>query len=95
MIRRKRNLVADLIPHNPNMLDYRALSIQDAPEDIEVVLVEHPKAYGVFGAHGIGEPPMGPPAPAVAAAVYNAVGVWMDRMPMTREKLLAGLKNVR
>ena len=82
-------------PLNPNMLDYRALSILDAPEDIEVILVEHPKAYGVFGAHGIVEPPMGPPAPAVAAAVYNAVGVWMDRMPMTREKILAGLKTVR
>jgi CO/xanthine dehydrogenase Mo-binding subunit len=83
------------LPLNPNMLDYRVLSIQDAPEDIEVILIEHPKAYGVFGAHGIGEPPMSPPAPAVAAAVYNAVGVWMDRMPITREKLLAALKNVR
>ena len=83
------------IPLNPNMLDYRPLSIQDAPEDIEVILIEKPKAYGVFGAHGIGEPPMAPPAPAVAAAVYNAVGVWMDRMPMTHEKLLAALKTVR
>jgi xanthine dehydrogenase molybdenum-binding subunit len=83
------------IPLNPNMLDYGPLTIKDAPEDIEVILIEKPKAYGVFGAHGIGEPPMGPPAPAVAAAVYNAVGVWMDQMPMTREKLLAALKTVR
>src|SRR5438046_3590251 len=44
------------LPLNPNMLDYRPLSIEDAPEDIEVILIEHPKAYGVFGAHGIGEP---------------------------------------
>jgi len=49
----------------------------------------------VFGAHGIGEPPMSPPAPAVAAAVHNAVGVWMENMPMTREKMLAALRNVR
>jgi CO/xanthine dehydrogenase Mo-binding subunit len=83
------------IPLNPNMLDYGPLTIKDTPEDIEVILIEKPKAYGVFGAHGIGEPPMGPPAPAVAAAVYNAVGVWMDQMPMTREKLLAALKTVR
>ncbi|MBI3933245.1 MAG: xanthine dehydrogenase family protein molybdopterin-binding subunit [Acidobacteria bacterium] len=82
-------------PLNPNMLDYGPLSIKDAPEDIEVILIEKPKAYGVFGAHGIGEPPMAPPAPAIAAAVYNAVGVWMDRMPMTREKLIAALKTVR
>ena len=80
---------------NPNMLDYRPLSVEDAPEDIEVVLIEHPKEYGVFGAHGIGEPPMSPPAPAVAAAVYNAVGAWMESMPITREKVLAQLKNVR
>ena len=80
---------------NPSMLDYRPLSIRDVPENIEVIIVQRPKQYGVFGAHGIGEPPMGPPAPAVAAAVFNAVGVWMDNMPMTREKLLAALKQVR
>jgi CO/xanthine dehydrogenase Mo-binding subunit len=80
---------------NPNMLDYQPLSIEDAPWETEIILIERPKEYGVFGAHGIGEPPMSPPAPAVAAAVYNAVGVWMDQMPITREKLLAALRNVR
>ena len=83
------------LPLNPNMLDYKALSILDVPDTIDVVIVERPKAYGVFGAHGIGEPPMSPPAPAVAAAIHNAVGVWMLHMPVTREKLLAELKNVR
>ena len=83
------------LPMNANMLDYRAPSILDVPEDIDVILIENPKAYGVFGAHGIGEPPMSPPAPTVAAAVHNAVGVWMDNMPITREKLLAELRNVR
>jgi len=83
------------LPLNPNMLDYRPPSIQDVPEQIDIVLIERPKEYGVFGAHGIGEPPMGPPAPAVAAAVYNAVGVWMENMPLTREKVLAALRNVR
>jgi CO/xanthine dehydrogenase Mo-binding subunit len=38
---------------------------------------------------------MAPPAPTVAAAIHNAVGVWMQHMPVTREKLLAELKNVR
>ena len=68
---------------------------QDIPPEIDVILVEKPKAYGVFGAHGIGEPPMGPPAAAVAAAVHNALGIWLDAMPMTREKVLAALRNVR
>jgi xanthine dehydrogenase molybdenum-binding subunit len=83
------------LPLNPNLLDYRVPSIQDVPEEIDVILIERPKAYGVFGAHGIGEPPMAPPAPTVAAAVHNAVGVWMENMPLTREKLLAELRNVR
>ena len=61
-------------------------SIKDVPDKIEVILVEKPKEYGVFGAHGIGEPPMGPPAPTIANAVYNAVGVWIDdcRSPASR-----------
>ena len=83
------------LPLNPNMLDYRPFSILDAPDDIEVVIIEKPKQYGVFGAHGIGEPPMGPPAAAVAAAVYSAAGIWIESMPMTREKVLAALRNVR
>jgi CO/xanthine dehydrogenase Mo-binding subunit len=79
------------LPLNANMLDYRPQSIKDAVL-AEVVIVEKPKAYGTFGAHGLGEPPMGPPAPAVVNAVYNAVGVWVTDMPLTREKLLAALK---
>ena len=79
------------LPLNPNLLDYRPLSIKDAPIT-NVILIEKPKAYGTFGAHGIGEPPMGPPAPALVSAVYNAVGVWVTEMPLTREKLLAALK---
>lgn len=85
--------VATGLPLNPNMLDYKPLSIKDAPRDIKVILVEHPKQYGVFGAHGIGEPPMAPGAPAVAAAIYNAIGVWITDMPITREKVLAALKS--
>jgi xanthine dehydrogenase molybdenum-binding subunit len=84
--------VATGLPLNPNMLDYKPLSIKDAPKDIEVILIENPKEYGVFGSHGIGEPPMAPPAPTIASAVYNAVGAWVTDMPITREKVLAALK---
>ena len=83
------------LPLNANMLDYRAPSILDVPETIDVILVEKPKEYGVFGAHGIGEPPMSPPAPAVVAAIHNAVGAWMEHMPISREKVIAALKTVR
>jgi CO/xanthine dehydrogenase Mo-binding subunit len=79
------------LPLNPNLLDYRPLSIKDAPL-AETIIVEKPKAYGTFGGHGLGEPPMGPPAPTIVNAVYNAVGVWVTEMPLTRDKLLAALK---
>jgi xanthine dehydrogenase molybdenum-binding subunit len=79
------------LPLNPNLLDYKPLSIKDAPL-ADVIIVEKPKAYGVFGAHGLGEPPMAPPAPAIVNAVYNAVGVWVTEMPLTRDKLLAAIK---
>src|SRR2546426_1564194 len=79
------------LPLNPNLLDYKPLSIKDAPL-AEVIIIERPKAYGVYGSHGLGEPPMGPPAPTIVNAVYNAVGVWVTDMPLTRSKLLAAIK---
>ncbi|MDE3077496.1 MAG: xanthine dehydrogenase family protein molybdopterin-binding subunit, partial [Chloroflexota bacterium] len=81
------------LPLNGNLLDYKPLSIKDAPL-AEVILIEHPKEYGVFGAHGIGEPPMSAPAPTMVNAVHNAVGVWITDMPLTREKLQAALKGL-
>ena len=79
------------LPLNGNMLDYKPLSIKDAPTP-EVILIEHPKAYGTFGAHGIGEPPIALGPAVVANAVYNATGKWITEMPLTREKLLAALR---
>jgi CO/xanthine dehydrogenase Mo-binding subunit len=80
------------LPLNGNMLDYRVPSIKDVPEKIQVFFVENPKEYGVYGAHGLGEPPMGPPGPTIANAVHNAVGVWFDELPITRTRLTAALK---
>ncbi len=80
------------LPLNDNILDYKALSIKDVPRTIDVVLIEHEKEYGVYGAHGIGEPPINPPGAVIANAVYNAIGVRVDRLPITRDKVLAALK---
>ena len=49
------------LPLNRNMLDYGCPRSRTCPDKIEVYFVEKPKEYGVYGAHGIGEPPMGPP----------------------------------
>jgi CO/xanthine dehydrogenase Mo-binding subunit len=80
------------VPLNPNLLDYKVLSIKDVPP-VDVVVVEKPKNYGAFGAHGIGEPPIATPAAAIINAVYNAVGVWVEDIPLTRARVLAALKN--
>ncbi len=80
------------VPLNPNLLDYKVLSIKDVP-NVDVVMVEKPKNYGVFGAHGIGEPPISSVAAAMINAVYNAVGVWVEDIPLTRARVLAALKN--
>ncbi len=80
------------VPLNDNILDYKALSIQDVPRKIDIILVEHPREYGVYGAHGIGEPPITPPGATIANAVFNAIGVRVDALPITREKVLAALK---
>ncbi|MBI4495038.1 MAG: xanthine dehydrogenase family protein molybdopterin-binding subunit [Chloroflexi bacterium] len=80
------------LPLNDNILDYKVLSIKDVPRKIDVIMVEKPKEYGVFGAHGIGEPPLGAVASTMINAVYNAVGVWVEDIPLTRDRVLAALK---
>lgn len=81
------------LPINANILDYKALSIKDVLRTIDMILVEHTKDYGVYGAHGIGEPPINPCCAVIANAVYNAIGVRVDRMPITREKIIAAMKS--
>lgn len=80
------------LPLNDNILDYKALSIKDVPRKIDIVLVEHAREYGVYGAHGIGEPPINPPGATICNAVFNAIGVRIDAIPITREKVLTALK---
>jgi xanthine dehydrogenase molybdenum-binding subunit len=82
------------LPLNGNLLDYKVLSIKDVPNVIDVILVEAAKEWGVYGAQGIGEPPAAVPPPTIANAVYNAVGVWVEDMPISRHKLLTALKGV-
>ena len=76
---------------NPNFLDYKMLTAKDVP-NIETVMVETNDPFGPFGAKGIGEPGLVPTAPAIANAIYDAVGVRIKELPITPEKVLAALK---
>lgn len=70
---------------------YLIPTILDAPENIEPVIVEIPDPLGPYGARGVGELPFLPFAPAVVAAVQNATGVWIHRIPLTPERVLRAL----
>jgi CO/xanthine dehydrogenase Mo-binding subunit len=59
----------------------------DVPE-IDVVVLESGEGMGPFGARGIGEPPIGPPLAAVAAAIQDATGARPATLPITPERVL-------
>jgi xanthine dehydrogenase molybdenum-binding subunit len=79
---------------NDRYLDYKIPNIGDMPE-IDVVLVESEGTRGPFGAKGIGEPGLVPTAPAIANAIYDAIGVRFNELPITREMVLEALKEKR
>ena len=76
---------------NANLLDYKILTAKDEVP-IDAVIIEPFEPSGPFGAKGIGEPACVPTAPALANAVYNAIGVRIKDLPITPEKVLAALK---
>ncbi|KPL82951.1 aldehyde oxidoreductase [Thermanaerothrix daxensis] len=71
---------------------YRTPSIVHTPEIISFV-VEHPVAEGPYGAKGVGEIVLIPTPPAITNAIYNAVGVRVDRLPVDQEMICKALNN--
>jgi 4-hydroxybenzoyl-CoA reductase alpha subunit len=80
-----------LVHRMPSMLEYKSLTALDMPE-VEVALVEYPDPNCPFGAKEAGQGPLLPVMPAVANAVYDAVGVRIDEVPITPDKVLAALE---
>ncbi len=79
---------------NDRLSNYLLPTFMDAPE-MDIHLVEKYYPYGPFGAKGIGELPMDGGAPAVVAAVCNALGVEVTELPMTPERLQAAVEQAR
>jgi 4-hydroxybenzoyl-CoA reductase subunit alpha len=75
----------------PSLLEYKSPTTKEMSE-VETFLVEDPDANGPFGAKEVGQGPLLPIPPAVANALYDAVGVRVDEVPATPEKVLAALK---
>lgn len=73
------------------MARYRIPSIVHMPEVIPII-VEHPTAEGPYGAKGVGEVVSIPTPAAIANAIYNAVGLRLDSLPVDQEKILEFLR---
>jgi len=84
-------LSSALVHRIPSMLDYKSLTALDMPE-VDVAIVEYPDPNCPFGAKEAGQGPLLPVMPAVANAVYDAVGVRIDEVPITPDKILAALE---
>ncbi len=77
---------------NPNLSTYLIPTVVDIPERVESIILEYPDPIGPWGARGMAEMPYLPLAPAVAAAVKDATGIWFDEIPLTPEKVVARLR---
>jgi CO/xanthine dehydrogenase Mo-binding subunit len=75
---------------NASFLDYRMPTALDLPM-IDAVLIEVPNPGHPYGVRGVGEVPIVPPPAALANAIYRAVGVRMDELPMSPGRLTARL----
>ncbi|HKY26412.1 MAG TPA: molybdopterin cofactor-binding domain-containing protein, partial [Pyrinomonadaceae bacterium] len=75
----------------PSLLEYKSPTTMEMC-DVKTYLIEDADPNGPFGAKEVGQGPLLPVPPAVANAVYNAVGVRIDEVPITPEKVLKALK---
>ena len=76
---------------NPGLLEYKTPGILDSPQ-IEAIIIESAESEGPFGAKEAGEGSLAAVIPAVANAIYDAVGVRITELPFTPEKILKALK---
>jgi len=79
-----------LVHKFPSILEYKSPTALDMPE-VVTELIEDPDPRGPFGAKEVGQGPLLPVMPAVANAVYDAVGVRIDEVPITPEKIVKAL----
>jgi CO/xanthine dehydrogenase Mo-binding subunit len=81
-------------PRNNDFVDYKIPTATDAPEMDIILLETAPQSDGPYGVKGIAEPTMVPTAPAIANAVYDALGVRIKDLPLTAAKVLAALQTI-
>jgi 4-hydroxybenzoyl-CoA reductase subunit alpha len=79
---------------NPNLADYKIPTALDMPE-LDAIIVESHEPNGPFGAKEVGEGGIMPTIPAILNAIRDAVGVEIDELPATPERIVAAMKRAR
>ncbi len=88
----ERFIVENGVIFTDKLAQYRIPTITQTPEIVSFI-VEHPTRQGPYGAKGVGEISGIPTAPAIINAIYNAVGVRVDRLPVDHEAICRFLNN--
>jgi 4-hydroxybenzoyl-CoA reductase alpha subunit len=86
-----RDVGSNVVHKFPSILEYKSPTTKEMCE-VETYLVEDPDPNGPFGAKEVGQGPLLPVPPAVANAIYDAVGVRVDEVPATPEKVFQALR---
>jgi CO/xanthine dehydrogenase Mo-binding subunit len=76
---------------NPDMHGYLIPTVVDVPDKMEAIIVEEPYSNGPYGAKGVGEQVTVPTAPAIANAVYDAIGVRFQELPLTPDRVVMAI----
>ncbi len=87
-----RHLSSALVHRHPSLLEYKSLTLPDMPP-VTTYLIEDPEPRGPFGAKEVGQGPLLPIMPAVANALYDALGVRIDQVPIQPYMVLKALDN--
>jgi CO/xanthine dehydrogenase Mo-binding subunit len=77
---------------NPRLSTYLIPGILDIPNRVDTVILEEGDQLGPWGARGMAEMPFIPYAPALTAALYDALGIWFDSIPLTPERVVTVLR---
>jgi CO/xanthine dehydrogenase Mo-binding subunit len=77
---------------NPRLSTYLIPGILDIPYRVDTIIMEEGDQLGPWGARGMAEMPFIPYAPAVTAALYDALGLWFDAIPLTPERVVTVLR---
>lgn len=77
---------------NPYLSTYLIPTVLDIPHEVKPVILEYADPRGPWGARGMAEMPFITLAPAVAAALHDATGIWFDQIPLTPERVVMTLR---